>query len=429
MNLSEWKTQLGGGKLSRAMTSLYGNAMAAQHAAARYNQLLDMFVRRFGSAAGACAALFSAPGRVEVGGNHTDHNHGRVLAAAINLDTIAVAEPVAEPRVTIWSEGYEAPFVVDADEGAPRRDEQGTSQSLIRGVAAWLSANGHRVGGFRACVASQVAVGSGLSSSAAFEVLVGTIFNHFYNDGRVAPSAIAIAGRHAENHFFGKPSGLMDQMTSAVGGFVTIDFADPARPQVRQVNCDLSASGLALVVTNTGGSHADLTPHYAAIPNEMKAVARAMGAETLRDVSTDAFHARIGDLRTAVGDRALLRALHFFGDNARVVEQVTALEAGDLPRFLALLIESGRSSWMHLQNCYVPGAADQGLALALALSEEILRGRGAWRVHGGGFAGTILAFVPESLLHRYTACMDGVFGAGAAQILHVRSVGATVLQP
>jgi galactokinase len=327
----------------------------------------------------------------------------------------------------VHSEGYDEPFKDDVSLLDVRPDEQGSTNALIRGVAAYLRERGSEVGGFCATVTSDVAVGSGLSSSAAFEVLIGTVFNHFYNEGAIEPPEIALAGRHAENQYFGKPSGLMDQMTSAVGGFVTIDFGKPTDPEVRQVRCDLGASGLSLVVTDTGGSHADLTPEYASVQKEMQAVSRALGAEVLRDASCDQMFARVGELRKQLGDRAILRALHFFQDNARVVDQVAALEAGDIDGFLALVNESGRSSWTQLQNCYVAGAAEQGVSLALALSRTVLEGRGAWRVHGGGFAGTILAVVPNDLLDRYVTRMDSTFGEGAACVLRVRETGATRL--
>lgn len=426
VNISGLKDQLRSTDGRNALARLYGTADAVREQVARYENLLDVFEGRFPSA-GDDIAVFSAPGRTEVGGNHTDHNNGRVLAAAINLDTIAVAAPTSDGIITLFSEGYDEPFVVNTTERRPRDEEQGTSNALIRGVAARLSERGFRVGGLCGCVTSDVAVGSGLSSSAAFEVLVGTILNHLYNGGALEPREIALAGRHAENHFFGKPSGLMDQMTSAVGGFVTIDFAEPGNPVVRQVRFDLAASGLSLVVTNTGGSHADLTPHYAAIQREMQVVARSLGKDSLRGLSAERLLDQVGRLRSHLSDRAILRALHFFGDNKRVVEQVAALESADVARFLALVNESGQSSWMLLQNCYVPSQPDQGVALGLALSESILRGRGAWRVHGGGFAGTIVAFVPNDLLSSYTTRLDGAFGRGAAHVLTVRQTGATVL--
>lgn len=429
MTVSELQERLRSTAGRSALEQLYGNAPdIVQRQSERYERLLETFARRFPSAVTDDVGLFSAPGRTEIGGNHTDHNNGRVLAAAVNLDTIAVARALPGSVITVHSEGYAEPFVVDTNDLNPHAEEEGTSGALIRGVAARLRERGFRIGGFQACAGSEVGVGSGLSSSAAFEVLVGTIINDSYNDGTIEPREIALAGRYAENKFFGKPSGLMDQMTSAVGGFVSIDFADPANPVVQRVRFDLAASGISLVVTNTGGSHADLTPEYASIQREMQAVARYFGAELLRQAPPERILERAGELRARLGDRAILRALHFFDDNSRVVEQVKALESNNLPRFLELVNESGRSSWMLLQNCYVPGATEQGIALGLALSESVLRRRGAWRVHGGGFAGTLLAFVPDDLLPLYTARMEGAFGVGAARVLRVRQPGACRLE-
>jgi len=425
VTVSELNEKLRSASGRAAVERLYGNGSeVVEGQLERYERLLETFARHFPPAATDDVVLFSAPGRTEIGGNHTDHNNGRVLAAAIHLDTIAVAAGQRGGVITVRSEGYAEPFVVDTKDLEPRAEEQGTSNALIRGVAARLRERGFRIGGFRACAASEVGVGSGLSSSAAFEVLIGTILNHLHNDGTIEPREIALAGRWAENMFFGKPSGLMDQMTSAVGGFVSIDFADPANPVVQRVRFDLAGSGVSLVVTNTGGSHADLTPEYAAIQREMQAVAKSCGAELLRQTPLECVIERAAELRSRLGDRAILRALHFFGDDDRVVEQAKALESHDLARFLELVNESGRSSWMMLQNCYVPGSTEQGIALGLALSEGVLRRRGAWRVHGGGFAGTILAFVPDDLLPIYTARMEATFGAGAAHVLRVRQTGA-----
>ena len=425
MNVVQLKQKLRGETACETLGRLYGGvAGEVQREVERYERLLETFVERFPSAARADVTFLTAPGRTEIGGNHTDHNNGRVLAAAVHLDTIAVAAPTRDSIVTVQSEGYGEPFVVDTRDLGRRDAERGNSAALIRGVGSRLHERGRRVGGFQACVTSEVGVGSGLSSSAAFEVLIGAVFNHFHNDGKVGPREIALAGRYAENHFFGKPCGLMDQMTSAVGGFVTIDFADPTNPEVRRVRFDLAASGLSLVVTNTGGDHADLTPEYASVRDEMRAVARALGGEFLGDVSRERLVERLGDLRAQAGDRAILRAFHFFADNERVIKQVAALESDNVERFLALVNESGQSSWMLLQNCYIPGAVEQGVALGLALSESILGRRGAWRVHGGGFAGTILAFVPDELVESYVSGMEATFGKGSARILRVRQSGA-----
>ena len=370
------------------------------------------------------AAVFSAPGRTEVGGNHTDHNGGRVLAAAVNLDAIAAAARREDGIIRLQSEGY-GESLVDTHQLAQVDEEQGTVAGLVRGVCAGLAARRHRIGGFDACVTSDVLKGSGLSSSAAFEVLVGAILNGLYNDGGVAPIAVAQIGQYAENVYFGKPCGLMDQTASSLGGFVTIDFRDASRPVVQQVAFDFAGSGHALVIVDTGGDHADLTPEYAAVRGEMQAVAAALGGQVLRDVSEEHALTNLPALRAQAGDRAILRAFHFFEDDRRVAMQAAALEAGQFDRFLALVIESGRGSWMLLQNCYPPRSTRvQGVTLALALSERLLGGRGAWRVHGGGFAGTIQAFVPRELLPGYLAEMGSVFGQDACHELSVRQAGA-----
>jgi galactokinase len=351
-----------------------------------------------------------------------------VLAAAISLDTIAAAAPANDGQIIMHCEGYDEPVQVDLSDLAPRPPERHTSASLVRGIAAALKEAGHRIGGFRACVTSEVAVGSGLSSSAAFEVLVGTILSHLHNHGRIEPRQVAIAGGHAENCYFGKPSGLMDQMTSAFGGFVNIDFQNPDDPKVRSIGFSFGADGYVLILTNTGGSHANLTAEYATIHREMQAVARALGGDTLRHVAEPSLIDRLPALRQELGDRAILRALHYFAENQRVLDQTIALEIGDTRRFLALVRQSGRSSWMLLQNCYVAGSPQQGVALGLALSERILNGNGAWRVHGGGFAGSILTVVPTDSVQNYVEQMERVFGAGCATVVRVRQVGATRLK-
>jgi galactokinase len=409
------------GRADRALFELYGDAGLARQRA-RYLELLQRFSARCTSATDV--ALFSAPGRTEVGGNHTDHNGGRVLAAAVNLDAIAAAAPRSDSNIYLQSEGY-GESIVDTRRLDVLAEERGTVAALVRGVCAGLAARGHRIGGFDACVTSDVLKGSGLSSSAAFEVLMGAILNGLYNEGNVDPLVVAQVGQYAENVYFDKPCGLMDQTASSLGGFVTIDFRDAARPVVQKVAFDLSASGYALVIVDTGGDHADLTADYAAVRSEMQAVAAALGGQVLRDVSEEQALAVIPALRTRAGDRAILRAFHFFEDDQRVTMQVAALESRQFARFLEQVIESGRSSWMLLQNCYPPGSSRvQGVPLALALSERWLAGRGAWRVHGGGFAGTIQAFVPRELLTDYMAKMRSVFGQDACHELSVRQVGA-----
>ena len=414
---------IGEGGAREALERLYGRGPGkAEAAARRYVRLLDRFLSAFDG--DAEAELFSAPGRTEIGGNHTDHNHGRVLAAAVDVDAIAVACRCGDGRAVVESEGFPRQEI-GLDVTEPLEAEKGTPSAVVRGVCARMKACGHAVGGFRACVESAVPMGSGLSSSAAYEVLIGTVVNGLYNGGRVPDVEIARIGQWAENHHFGKPCGLMDQTASAVGGFVAIDFRDPAAAVVRKVGFDFASSGHALVIVATGGSHADLTGQYAAIPEEMKSVARELGGGVLRDVSREAVAAAIPRLRARVGDRALLRALHFFDDDLRAAGEADALERGDFPAFLRLVHESGVSSATLLQNVWPPDSPrEQGLSLALALSRDALRGRGACRVHGGGFAGTIQAFVPEDLLEGYLSRLRAVFGGESCLCAAVRSAGA-----
>jgi len=363
--------------------------------------------------------IFSAPGRVEIGGNHTDHQHGRVLAAAIDLEARCAVIPNGTNTVNIDNEEHGI-VIVDLSDLDVRDDEKGKSASLVRGVAAWFAERGYKIGGFNGKVKSNIPVGSGLSSSAAFEVLLGNIYKGLFG-ADVSPLDIAIAGRFAENVYFGKPCGLMDQAASSFGGLSKIDFFDPQSTIVEPIDADLS--GYALCVVATGGDHADLTPDYAAIPQEMKSVANHFGKEFLREVSPDAFYSGISQLRH-LSKRAILRAIHFFEDHERVNKQADALERGDIQTFLSLVNESGRSSLAYLQNVFSSSDPhNQELTLALALSEKILTGRGAWRVHGGGFAGTILAFVPDDLKDAYKKQMCAVFGDGSCLFLNVRKEG------
>ena len=362
---------------------------------------------------------FAAPGRVEVGGNHTDHQHGRVLAAAVELVVTATVTSNEINIVRFHNDLYGTHEVeLDALEIHP--EEKGTSAALVRGVAAWFANKGYPIGGFDAEISSTVPVGAGLSSSAAFEVLIGNIFKGLYG-ADISCSELAQAGQFAENVYFGKPCGLMDQTASSFGGLNIIDFKNPQAPVVIPVRTDFSR--YCLCVVNTGGSHADLTSDYAAIPAEMKAVANYFGKEYLRELPEDEFYASIGSLRH-LGDRAILRAIHYYGDNGRVVKQAAALTHGDMNAFLQLVIDSGRSSLAFLQNVFSPLAPqEQGLAIALALSETILAGKGAWRVHGGGFAGTILAFVPDDLKVKYSSQMRAVFGEDCCHFLNIRKEG------
>ena len=370
-------------------------------------------------------SVYSAPGRTEICGNHTDHQHGRVLAAAIDLDAIAVVAANGIRKIRVQSEGY-PPIEVDLSDYAPRKNETGRTGGLIRGVAAQFASRGIDVPGFDAYVTSDVLSGSGLSSSAAFEVLMGTIIDHLGNGGQLGPVEIAKFGQIAENQYFGKASGLMDQMVSAVGGLVEIDFADPENPNIDSHQCDLEAQGLTLIVTDTKGSHSNLSGEYSAIPEEMRSVASFFGKKYLRDVEEEAFYEALPRLRRdpAVGDRAILRSAHFWEDDRRVHQEAEALRSGDLQRFLDLINASGRSSECLLQNLYCTRTPQiQEIPLALMLSRRVLRNEGACRVHGGGFAGTIQAFVPKTMVDEYTQTLEAVFGRGACHILKIRPSG------
>ncbi len=371
---------------------------------------------------------FSAPGRTEVGGNHTDHQRGCVLAGAVNLDTVAAVRPNGTQLIRILSKGYPI-CEVDMGQLQPIPEEVNTTPALVRGVAARMKQLGCDVRGFDAYCESTVLPGSGLSSSAAYEVLIGTIINHLFFDGRVSQPEIAMIGQYAENVFFGKPCGLMDQTASAVGGLVTIDFFDREAPVIRSVNFDFATCGHALCIVDSLASHADLTDEYAAIPNEIKAVASWFGKEVLTEIDQEDFYANLPALRKACGDRAVMRCHHFYQENIRVTKQVEALEGGNFPRFLELIKESGYSSYMYLQNVIPAGyKAHQDVAVALALCERYLQGRGAYRVHGGGFAGTVQAFVPLDLLEAFRAGIDGALGEGACHVLSIRPWGGVPMQ-
>ncbi|MBQ6117213.1 MAG: galactokinase [Oscillospiraceae bacterium] len=371
--------------------------------------------------------VFSAPGRTELGGNHTDHQHGRVLAAAVELDTRAAVSLNGTSLIRVLSEGYPV-CEVDLRDLAVRPEERNTTAALIRGVAAGFAGRGCSLAGFDACVTSTVLPGSGLSSSAAFEVLLGTAINHLFSCGADAVEIAKIA-QYAENVYFGKPCGLMDQMASSVGGCVAIDFADPAAPVVTPVDFDFSACGHRLCIIDSGASHADLTDEYAAVPGELAAVSGFFGKAVLRDVPEDAFYAALPELRRTAGDRAVLRAIHVYDENRRVEAQVAALIRGDFQDFLHYVNLSGFSSQNLLQNVIPTGAtAHQEVALALGLARHLLSGRGACRVHGGGFAGTIQAFVPDDLLEGFRRGMEAVLGQGACHVLAIRKAGGTVVE-
>ena len=384
-------------------------------------QALDSgFAAAFG---GEPLRYFSAPGRTEIGGNHTDHQRGRVLAAAVNLDTQAAVRLNGTDTVRILSKGYPM-CTVDLKDLTPQESEINSTPALVRGVAARFTQLGCKVEGFDAYCESTVLPGSGLSSSAAYEVLIGTILNHLFFDGRVSQPEIAQIGQYAENVFFGKPCGLMDQTASAVGNLVTIDFFDKDRPAIESVDFDFASCGHALCIIDSQASHADLTDEYAAIPGELKKICAHFGKDVLTQIDEADFYAAIPALRKECGDRAVLRAVHFYQENARVPLQVAALREGNFDRFLALIQESGHSSWMYLQNVIPAGYKEhQDVALSLALCQHYLQGKGAYRVHGGGFAGTVQAFVPFELLDSFRSGIDAVLGQGACHVLSIRPQG------
>ena len=422
MDISMTKQQILSGALDKTLAYIYGDS-AIEHQKSRYLSAIDQFESIYGD---RDISLFSVAGRSELSGNHTDHNHGCVVAASIDLDIIAVASKRDDRVIRIKSEGFPEDVVDTSAYTAPVTEKFGTSESIIAGMAAGFVKNGHAIGGFDAYTTSNVLKGSGLSSSAAFEDMVGNILSHMYNDGRVDNVEIAKLAQYSENVFFGKPCGLMDQVACAVGGIVAIDFADPSAPVIEKVDFDLSAKGYNLCIVNTGGNHADLTDDYASVPAEMKAVAAHFGKKVLRELDEEQVVAAIPALREKLGDRAILRALHFFNENKRVACQKAALMNGDLDAFFAEVIASGRSSFCYLQNVYTSkNLSEQGLSLALCLAEGYLSDKkAAWRVHGGGFAGTIQSFVPTEAVEGYRAIMDATFGEGKCIVLRIRPVGA-----
>ena len=389
----------------------------------RFLDVLAAFGELFDKEEMRDVSLFSAPGRTEIGGNHTDHNHGLVLAGGISLDAIAVAAKNDDGIIRIKSAGYPMDSV-DCCDLEIKENEIGKSQSIIRGIVARFKELGYNVGGFDATTASQVLSGSGLSSSAAFEVLVCTMLNYLYNDGKVDPVEIAKISQYSENVYFGKPCGLLDQMACSVGGFVKIDFADTSKPIVEKVDFDFGKSGYSLCIVDTKGSHSDLTDEYAAVRSEMEAVASFFGKSVLREVDKQDVLDNAGAIAEKFGERAVLRAIHFYGENEKVLAQAKALSENDFEAFMQQIIASGRSSYMYNQNVYTCKAPkNQPLSLALLVSEQLLSGKGAWRVHGGGFAGTIQAFVPNDMVGAYTDAMKKIFGDDACYVLAIRPFG------
>lgn len=423
MNVKEMITAIESGRFDENLKAVYVTDDAVEKQKPRYVETLNDFGELFGY--DREVSIMSAPGRTEVCGNHTDHNNGKVLAASINLDAIAVASKNDDNTIRVKSKGHRM-NVVDLNNLEPNEDNFGDSTTLVQGVAAGIKNLGYAVSGFDACTTSDVMGGSGLSSSAAFEVLLGSVLSHMFNDGKISAVDIAKVAQYSENVFFGKPCGLLDQMASSVGTFVSIDFKSTKDPVINKIDFDFANSGHSLCIVDTHGNHSDLTDDYAAVRAEMESVARAMGKNVLREITYEEFFDALPNLVGKVNDRALLRAIHFFGENKRVDKAVACLEANDFEGFKQVIIESGRSSFMLNQNVYTPkNPTEQKLSLALAVSKEILDGKGAWRVHGGGFAGTIQAFVPNEILDEYKNALEGIFGEGSCHILIIRPVGGT----
>lgn len=407
------------GVIDETLKKLYGEEKIPEQKE-RYIDAVGEFTKLYGDGE---VEIFSAPGRSEIGGNHTDHQRGRVLAAAIDLDAIAICRKTSDNLITIKSKGYDE-FSVNLDNLEISEKEFGTSPALVRGIAAGLKNAGLKIGGFQAYTTNNVLSGSGLSSSAAFEILIGTILSGLYNDNSIDPVFLAKIGQMAENKYFGKPCGLLDQMACSVGGISNIDFADKDEVKIKKLDIDFNNYGHALCIVDTKGSHADLTDEYAAVPAEMRAVAKYFGKSVLSEVSKEEFYENITKIREETGDRAVLRAMHWYSENERVDMEVEALEKGDFEEFKRVVKASGDSSFKYLQNVFATKKInEQGVSFGLAMSDEILKGKGVSRVHGGGFAGTIQGFVPLSMVDEYKSKMEKVFGEGACYVLKIRPCG------
>lgn len=423
MKTTELISKIKNGELDEQLARVYVTQSEVEKQKERYIETIETFIETFGE--DRDVIVCSAPGRTEVCGNHTDHNNGKVLAASVNLDAIAVASLNGDNTVRVKSKGH-AMNVVELNSLEPDESMYGKSTSMVKGVVAGLSEWGYKIGGFDACTTSDVMGGSGLSSSAAFEVLIATCISALFNDETIDSVTLGKVAQYSENKFFGKPCGLLDQMTSAVGTFVTIDFKSTSEPVIKKINVDFNSFGYSLCIVDTGGSHSDLTDDYAAVRSEMESVAKAMGHNVLREISYDDFKAKLPELYASeeVNDRALLRAIHFYNENMRVDNAVEALENNDFETFKKIIVESGFSSYMYNQNVYTPkNPLEQKLSLALAVTQEILDGKGAYRVHGGGFAGTIQAFVPNEILSEYKEKIESIFGEGKCYVLSIRPVG------
>lgn len=419
-NSQTLKEELAGGSYRNLLSDIYVDESKIDYQTNRYINAIDAFETAFG---GGEVEIFSAPGRSEIGGNHTDHQHGEVLAASINNDAIGIVRPITENKAEVISDGYDL-ITISLDDLELKESEKESTTALIKGVLAGLKNRNYKIGGFQAYITSDVLIGAGLSSSAAFETIIGTIVSGLYNDMSISAIEIAIIGQYAENVYFGKPCGLLDQMTCSVGNLVHVDFLDPANPVVERVDFDFASQGYSLCITDTKGSHADLTDDYAAIPAEMKAAAACFGKEYLRQVSKAELFANLPTVREKAGDRAALRAIHFVEETERAANEAKALSNGDFEGFLKLVKASGNSSFKYLQNIYSSKDVNhQNVSVALAVSDSVLGENGVSRVHGGGFAGTIQAFVKNDAVKEYKAAMDGVFGEGACSVLMIRKYG------
>lgn len=425
MKSSDLAKLISEGKYDSTLIHFYGKEKLA-HEQARYCEALNEFTSLYGDRE---VSVFSVPGRSEISGNHTDHNHGCVLAAALDLDIIAIAAATDDNKITVKSKGFPED-IVDITELSPEDYANYGSAAIIAGICDGFAKRGMKIGGFVAYTTSDVLKGSGISSSAAFEVQICNILNHFYNEGSIDAPTLAKISQYSENVFFGKPCGLMDQTACAVGGFVAIDFADPSAPIIEKLDFDLNAAGYCLCIVNTGGNHADLNDDYASVPAEMKSVAACFGMETLRGIKYEQILERIPELREKVGDRAIMRALHFVDENERVAAQKQSLISGDIHGFLSGVLASGDSSFKQLQNVFtVKNVSEQGLSLALTLCKHFLGDKGgAWRVHGGGFAGTVQAFVPLAMRDEFKCEMEKVFGINACSVLNIRPEGAVRIE-
>lgn len=416
----EWKKELQGDGYNQRLADIYIDERQISYQKDRYTKAIERFEAQYGEGP---VVIYSAPGRSEVGGNHTDHQHGEILAASINLDAIAVTRPLAQDVVRVVSDGYDE-IVIDIKQLGLIEEEKETTAALVKGVLAGVKKRGYQIGGFESYITSDVLIGAGLSSSAAFETVIGTILSCLYNDGSISSTEIAMIGQYAENVYFGKPCGLMDQMACATGSLVHVDFLNPEEPKVERIAFDLNQYGYSLCITDTKGSHADLTADYAAVPEEMKRVAAFFGKEVLRTVSEEDIIKNLPKLRIETGDRSVLRALHFINENKRVGQEVEALKREDISTFLKLVEASGNSSFKYLQNVYSNSdVQQQNVSLALQLSEMTLKDDGVCRVHGGGFAGTIQAFVKNEAVATYCDVMNRIFGDGACSILKIRKYG------